>query len=147
MNSLGKYSGYAYALMRIIVGLLFACHGGQKILGFPPGGHGAPMDALGLVGAWIELAGGFLVAFGLLTRVAAFITSGEMAVAYFLAHAKGGFFPIQNHGESAVFYCFVFFYIFFRGAGLFSLDSLIFRAQAAGVGEVGGSGRIGLDLS
>jgi len=84
-----------------------------------------------LLGAWIELAAGFLVAFGLFTRIAALIASGEMAVAYFMAHAKGGFFPIQNHGEAAVFYCFVFLFIFFYGAGWLSLDALIWKNKMA----------------
>jgi len=132
MNSLNRHSDKVYSIMRLIVGLLFASHGGQKILGFPPGGHGAPEDMLGMVGAWIELAGGLMVALGFLTRVAAFICSGEMAVGYFMMHAKGGFFPIVNHGEAAVFYCFAFLFIFFYGAGCWSLDALLFnRASAA----------------
>ncbi|MDQ6624392.1 MAG: DoxX family protein [Verrucomicrobiota bacterium] len=126
VNSLGKYSGHVYGIMRLVIGLLFACHGGQKILGFPPGGHGAGQGLM-LAGGWIELVCGFLIAFGFLTRIAAFIAAGEMAVAYFMAHAKGGFFPIQNHGEAAVFYCFVFLYIFVHGPGWLSIDSLIWR--------------------
>ena len=93
-----------------------------------------------LLGAWLELVGGFLVALGLGTRIAAFILSGEMAVAYFMAHAKGGFFPIQNHGEAAVIYCFVFLFIFFHGAGLFSIDSLICGKRRPD-NEVGGPAR------
>lgn len=89
------------------------------------------MDALGMVGAWIELAGGFLIAFGLLTRIAAFISSGEMAVAYFMVHAKMGFFPILNQGERAVFYCWVFLFIFFYGAGRWSIDAMIKRGSKA----------------
>ena len=89
------------------------------------------MDALGMVGAWIELAGGFLIAFGLLTRIAAFISSGEMAVAYFMIHAKMGFFPIINQGERAVFYCWVFLFIFFYGPGRWSIDALLFRKSAS----------------
>jgi putative oxidoreductase len=132
MNFLNRYSDTVYCIMRLIVGLLFACHGGQKLLGFPPGGHGAPTDAMGLLGAWVELAGGFLTAFGLLTRIAAFISAGEMAVAYFMVHAKmGGFFPIQNHGEPAVIYCFVFLFILFYGPGRLSIDALIGRGRAA----------------
>ena len=132
MNSLSRYADTVYCIMRLIVGLLFACHGGQKILGFPPGGHGPPEGALMITGAWIELAGGFLIAFGLLTRIAAFIASGEMAVAYFIMHASsGGFFPIQNHGESAVIYCFVFLFIVFYGAGRLSIDAMIGRGRSA----------------
>ncbi len=126
---LGRYSPIVYALMRIIIGLLFACHGGQKVLGMfadpahPAGGPLPPMIALG---GWIELVGGFMVALGLLGDWAAFICSGQMAVAYFMAHAKGGFFPIQNHGEPAVMYCFVFLYIAFHGSGILSVDQLLF---------------------
>ncbi|HEY4283525.1 MAG TPA: DoxX family protein [Chthoniobacterales bacterium] len=130
MNSLSRYANPVYCIMRLIVGLLFACHGGQKILGFPPGGHGAAAGLM-LVGGWIELVAGFLIAFGFLTRIAAFVASGEMAVAYFMVHAKGGSFPIQNHGESAVIYCFVFLFIFFYGPGAWSIDSLMGKARTA----------------
>src|SRR4051794_3427996 len=131
MNSLSRYADTVYCIMRLVIGLLFACHGGQKILGFPPGGHGPPEGMLMIVGAWIELAGGFLIAFGFLTRIAAFISSGEMAVAYFMAHASGGAFPIQNHGESAVLYCFVFLFIMFYGPGALSIDAMMSRGKAA----------------
>jgi len=127
--------------MRLIVGLLFACHGGQKLLGFPPGGHGAG-EGIMLLGAWIELVGGFLVAFGLGTRIAAFLASGMMAVAYFMVHAPGlaikhpppvtpadHFFPILNGGEAAVLYCFIFLFIFFYGPGRLSIDALIARSR------------------
>ena len=80
-----------------------------------------------VLGAWIELGGGFLIALGLLTRIAAFIAAGEMAVAYFMAHSPGGFFPIQNHGEPAVIYCFVFLFIFFYGPGRWSIDAMMRR--------------------
>jgi putative oxidoreductase len=129
MNALSRYADAVYCVMRLIVGLMLACHGGQKLLGFPPGGHG--VDTLGIVGGCIELVGGFLMAFGLLTRIAAFFASGEMAVAYFMVHAKGGFFPIQNRGELAVAYCFVFLFIFFYGPGRYALDTLIFRRTSA----------------
>jgi putative oxidoreductase len=125
--------------MRLIIGLLFACHGGQKILGFPPGGHGPPTDAMSTLGAWVELVCGFLIAFGCLTRIAALIASGEMAVAYFMFHAGGGsFFPIQNHGEPAVIYSWVFLFMFFYGAGMWSIDALISRAPAAAAGNTTG---------
>ena len=122
--------------MRLVVGLLFACHGGQKILGFPPGGHGAG-EGLMLVGAWIELVCGFLVAFGLITRIAAFIAAGEMAVGYFMFHVSGApngqamFIPILNLGDSSVIYCWVFLFIFFHGGGPWSIDALISRNKAA----------------
>ena len=127
MNSLKRYSDPVYCLMRLVVGLLFACHGGQKILGFPPVAKAMQLDTLGMVGGYIELICGFLIALGLFTSLAAFIASGMMAVAYFMVHAKGGFFPIINRGEPAVAYCFVFLYVFFYGGGRFSLDALIFR--------------------
>ena len=131
MNSLNRHADTIYCIMRLVIGLLFACHGGQKILDFPPGGHGPPEGALMVTGAWIELVGGFLVAFGLFTRLGALILCGEMAVAYFMVHASGGFFPIQNHGEAAVIYCFVFLYMFFYGGGRWSIDSLICKGKAA----------------
>ncbi|MEY2494629.1 MAG: putative oxidoreductase [Verrucomicrobiota bacterium] len=130
MNSLKRFADPAYCLMRLVVGLLFACHGGQKILGFPPVQKAMSLDTLGMVGGYIELIGGFLVALGLFTRIGAFVASGMMAVAYFMVHAKGGFFPIINRGEPAVFYCFVFFFIFFYGGGRFSLDALIWKSKA-----------------
>jgi putative oxidoreductase len=142
VNSLGKYSSYVHAILRIIVGLLFACHGGQKILGFPPSAKAMQLDTLGMVGGYIELICGFLIAFGLVTRPAAFLASGMMAVAYFMAHAGNGFFPIVNRGESAVLYCFLFLYIFFRGSGPFAVDNLIFR-DAAPPEAVGGPARAG----
>ena len=136
MNSLNRYADTVYCIMRLIVGLLFACHGGQKVLGFPPGGHGPPEGALMVLGAWIELAGGFLIAFGLFTRIAALISSGEMAVGYFMFHAKGGFFPIQNEGEKAVIYCFIFLFIFFYGPGRLSLDAIFCRKSEASTGPI-----------
>jgi putative oxidoreductase len=141
-STLGKYSGYAYAIMRIIVGLLLACHGGQKLFGMFGGKGGA--QGMMLLGGIIEL-GGLLIAIGLLTRPAAFLASGMMATAYFMAHASGGFFPIVNKGELAVVYCFVFLYIFFRGAGPLSLDSMIWGHTTA-PDSVGGPMRTGRDL-
>jgi putative oxidoreductase len=146
VNSLGKYSSYVYAILRIILGLLFACHGGQKILGFPPPAKAMQLDTLGMVGGYIELICGFLIALGLLTRPAAFLASGMMAVAYFMAHAGNGFFPIINRGEPAVLYCFVFLYFFFRGGGPFAIDNLIFGHRIPD-GEVGGPARVGSHLS
>jgi putative oxidoreductase len=112
---LSKYADYLYALMRIIVGLLFACNGARKLFGVFGGmggsGEAAPLfSQLGLAGI-IEFFCGLLVSVGLLTGYAAFIASGEMAVAYFQSHFPKGFWPILNTGERAVFYCFVFLYI------------------------------------
>jgi putative oxidoreductase len=110
--------------MRLIVGLMFFCHGAQKIFGWfsPPGQHAGALPPLMLVGGWIEIIGGILIAVGLFTRLAAFIASGEMAAAFFMMHAKGSFLPIVNKGELAVVYCFLFFYIFLYGPGAWSLD-------------------------
>lgn len=132
MNFLSRYAETFYCIMRLIVGLLFACHGGQKLLGFPPGGHGAG-EGLMLVGAWIELVCGFLIALGFLTRIGAFLASGEMAVAYFMFHFPGGFFSPKGapiNGETAVMYCFVFLFIFFYGPGRWSIDALISQARS-----------------
>lgn len=130
MNWLSRYADRVYCIMRIIVGLLFACHGGTKILAFPPSPYGGANSLLGLTAGWIELICGFSVALGLFTRAGAFFGSGEMAVAYFLTSAGRGFFPIANGGEAAVFYCFVFLYILFRGPGSWSLDSLLTRQKS-----------------
>jgi putative oxidoreductase len=121
---LGKFTDVAYGFMRIVVGLLFACHGAQKLLGLfgGIGGHASPMIHMAGV---IEFFGGALIALGLWAGYAAFITSGQMAVAYFMMHAPGGFWPIVNKGELAVLYCFVFLYIASKGSGGFSIDSLL----------------------
>jgi putative oxidoreductase len=120
---LGKWADRIYAVLRLVAGLLFACHGSQKLLGFPPPAREIE-DTLGLVGAIIELVAGLLIAAGFFASPAAFLASGEMAVAYFMAHAPQGFWPIANRGELAVLYCFLFLYIAARGSGTWSLDSL-----------------------
>lgn len=123
---LGAYAPYTYAVMRVVVGLLFACHGAQKLFGVLGGvdGRGASVPLFSLFGlaGIIELAAGLLIAAGLMTGYAAFVASGEMAGAYFIAHAPRGFWPILNTGELAVLYCFVFLYIASRGAGAWSID-------------------------
>jgi len=120
----------AFALLRLVAGALFACHGAQKLFGLF-GGKVMTGSTLIMAAAVIELVGGILIAIGLLTRAAAFISSGEMAVAYFKAHAPGGFWPIQNKGEGAVIFCFVFLFIAAHGAGRYSLDALMRRGQGA----------------
>lgn len=123
---LGNFSPYAYALMRIVVGLLFACHGGQKVFGWFGGidgkGTAAPLSSLFGVAGTIEMITGFLITIGLLAGYAAFIASGQMAAAYFIGHFPNGIWPIENKGEEAVFYCFVFLYMATRGAGIWSID-------------------------
>jgi putative oxidoreductase len=111
------------SIVRIVVGLLYLQHGLSKWFGFPaPFPHLTPL--LGVAGI-IEIVGSVLVILGLFTRPAAFIMSGEMAVAYFLAHAPRSPFPLVNHGEAAVFYCFFFFYLFVAGGGAWGLDRLL----------------------
>jgi putative oxidoreductase len=114
-----------YALMRLIIGFLFACHGAQKLFGVL-GGEGHAHGKF-LVAGIVEFFGGVLIAVGLCASIVAFIAAGEMAVAYFTVHAHMGTFPIVNHGELAVAYCFVFLYIAARGSGKLSLDSLLFK--------------------
>lgn len=120
MNVLKKFEPTAYAALRIVFGFLFACHGVQKCFAVL-GGH-RPEGTLEWTGAGIELVGGILIMIGLLTQLAAFISSGEMAVAYFMAHQPRHFFPIVNHGELAVIYCFVALFIACRGAGKWGVD-------------------------
>jgi len=118
---LGGLSEVFYAVLRLVAGLMFACHGAQKLFGVL-GGHkmlGNPMMAAAGV---IEVVGGVLVALGLFAGWAAFVASGEMAVAYFRMHAPGGPWPILNHGELAVLYCFLFLYIASRGSGPYGID-------------------------
>jgi putative oxidoreductase len=118
---LGRFGPQLYALMRIVAGLLFACHGAQKLFGVL-GGQQAPLASqFGLAGV-IELVGGLMIAIGFMTGTVAFIASGEMAYAYFTAHMPRGGLPIQNGGELAVLYCFVFLYIASRGAGVWGVD-------------------------
>lgn len=120
------------SILRIIVGLMFMLHGAQKLLGFPDPGAKLNPNAPALLKAagFIELVGGALIAVGLLTSIAAFIASGEMAVAYFKQHAPGGFWPTLNGGELAAVYCFVFLYLAFAGPGPWSIDALIGRRRA-----------------
>jgi putative oxidoreductase len=112
------------SVLRIVVGLLFLEHGTSKLFGFPPSPEMGTVAIFSLIGlsAIIEFVGGLLLTVGLFTRITAFILSGEMAVAYFVAHAPKGFFPLLNHGESAIFYCFVFLYLAAAGGGPWSID-------------------------
>ena len=111
---LGRFSPYFYGILRIVSGLLFAFHGAQKLFGAFGGRQANLMSQFGAAGV-IELVCGLLIAIGILTSLAAFIASGEMAAAYFMAHSPQGPIPIQNGGELAVLYCFLFLYIASRG--------------------------------
>lgn len=122
-KALGKFSPYIYALLRIVAGLAFAQHGAQKLFGLLGGNAVEVMSQRGLAGI-IEFVGGIMIALGLLTSPVAFLASGEMAWAYFQAHAPRGFWPIQNGGELAVLYCFIFLYFAAVGSGKLSVDSI-----------------------
>jgi putative oxidoreductase len=117
---LGRFSEPAYAALRVVAGLLFAVHGAQKLFGVL-GGQPPPVLSQFWIGGVIELVGGLLVAVGLFASWAAFVASGEMAVAYFQVHAPKSFWPVQNGGELAVVYCFLFLYVACRGAGKFAV--------------------------
>ncbi len=121
---LGRFSDVLYGILRIVAGILFACHGAQKLFGMF-GGSGGPASPLMVAAGIIEFAGGLLIALGLWAGFAGFIASGQMAVAYFMMHAPGGFWPILNRGELAALYCFLFLYIASKGSGRLSLDGLM----------------------
>lgn len=133
MKSLNRFADPVYCIMRLVVGLMFACHGAQKILGWfaKPGQPPNPPDLTSTIAGWIELVCGLLIAIGLLTRPAGFLASGMMAVAYFWVHAGGAFFPIVNRGELAVVYSWLFFFMFFYGPGRLSIDAMIQRSPAS----------------
>jgi putative oxidoreductase len=115
----------ALSLLRIVAGFMFMAHGMQKILNFPTP-FAQPVATFSLIGlaGWMELVGGALVLIGLFTRPVAFLLSGEMAFAYFMAHAPGGFWPLLNRGELAALYSFVFLYFAAAGGGPWSVDAL-----------------------
>lgn len=124
MAASARYVDSALSLMRAVCGFLFLAHGAQKLFGALGGDAAELISMRGLAGV-LEFFGGLLIFGGLFTRPVAFLLSGEMAVAYFMAHAPRGFWPIQNGGELAVFYCFVFLFLAARGGGDFSLDRLL----------------------
>jgi putative oxidoreductase len=117
------------SVLRIITAFLFIAHGAQKLFGFlaPPGAPTPSLYSQIGIGGILEFFGGLLLLVGLFTRPVAFILSGMMAVAYFQMHAPGGFWPLQNKGELAVLYCFVFLYLSVAGGGEWSLDRLLRR--------------------
>lgn len=125
-NTIVTWAPRLLSVLRIVTGFLFMLHGAQKLFGFPapmPGG-GPPLMSLLGVGGILEFFGGLLILLGLFTRPVAFILSGLMAVAYFMAHAPGGFWPLLNRGELAVLYCFIFLYLAAAGGGPWSVDRL-----------------------
>lgn len=131
--------GALLSLLRAMTGLLFMQHGLQKLFGLladpsrPAMGGPAPFSLFWFAGV-LELVGGFLIAIGLFTRPVAFLLAGEMAVAYFTAHAPRNFFPVLNGGENAVLFCFVFLYLFAVGAGPYSADAQLRRGRGPAAG-------------
>jgi putative oxidoreductase len=129
MRFLDRWSPELLSVLRIVAALLFLEHGTVKLFGFPvnPQGGMPPPVFLSLiwVAGVIELVGGALLAVGLWTRVVAFICAGEMAFAYFMAHAPQNFFPVNNNGDAAILYCFVFLYIAAAGPGPWSVDAMV----------------------
>ncbi len=117
---MSRYSPQTYALLRIVSGFLFLWHGSQKLLGFPIGVPEAPAWILYIAGP-IELIGGILLMIGLKTRPVAFLCSGLMAAGYWMSHGQNAVLPIENQGELAALYCFVFLFISAQGAGIWSI--------------------------
>jgi putative oxidoreductase len=125
LDSLGRYTPQVLALLRIMAALLFIAHGTLKLFGFPASdeaGGGGGLNTLMLVAGILETFGGLLLLIGLFTRPVAFILSGMMAVAYFMAHAPQNFFPVHKGGDAAILFCFVFLYLVFAGPGAWSVD-------------------------
>ncbi|OGU13432.1 MAG: LuxR family transcriptional regulator [Geobacteraceae bacterium GWC2_53_11] len=129
---LTSFTSQGYALMRIVVGFLFLWHGFQKLFGFPAGMPAGVPPFITYVAGPIELIGGILIMIGLFTQWAAFITSGQMAFAYWIGHGTNALLPLQNNGELAVLYCFVFLFIATQGGGIWSVDALIHRRKTSG---------------
>jgi putative oxidoreductase len=121
---MSRYSNHCYALMRIVVGFLFLWHGFQKLFNIPEGMPAGVPAFITYVAGPIELVGGLLVMVGLCTPWAAFLASGLMAFAYWMAHGTKALLPLQNNGELAALYCFVFLFIAAQGSGIWSVDSL-----------------------
>ena len=130
-----RYASRVYAVFRIVFGLMFLSHGLQKIFGMFGGlalfgGQLPPLTSEPGIAGVLELVFGSLIMVGLFTKVAAFIASGEMAVAYFKGHQRMAFWPLENQGELAVLFCFAFLYIAARGAGPWSIDEEMMKLRS-----------------
>jgi putative oxidoreductase len=129
---MNRLAGVTHSLLRIVSGLLFIHPGGMKLLGWFGGmPAGVELTPRLVAAGWIEMVCGTLILLGLLTRPAAFLASGEMAFAYFIGHFPHGFWPIQNHGEPAVLFCFIFLFFAANGAGPLSVDALLGKKRTA----------------
>ncbi|XUY26097.1 DoxX family protein [Agrobacterium sp. rho-8.1] len=122
-DKLSRYQPYALAALRIIAALLFIEHGTQKLFGFPASTMEGSLPPMLMVAALLETIGGILILIGLFTRPVAFVLSGLMAFAYFMAHSPKSFFPVLNGGDAAILFCFVFLYLVTAGPGALSVDS------------------------
>lgn len=127
-NFMASFGPQTYALLRVVAGFLFFWHGSQKLFGFPGGFSERPWHVTYVAGS-IELVGGLLIMLGLFTSVAAFLSSGVMASAYWLSHGTRALLPIENRGELAALYCFLFLFISAQGSGICSLDALRKRSK------------------
>lgn len=127
MDFLAPHSGKVLSILRVVAALAFMAHGLMKIFHFPVPQEGLEGDLppMLLAAGWLEIVGGALLVLGLFTRPVAFLMSGMMAVAYFIAHAGKSFFPALNGGEPALLFCFIFFYLAFAGGGTWSLDAMV----------------------
>lgn len=130
VDDLTAWAPRVLSVARIVSGLIFLEHGTQKLLGFPPSDRAVEALSLSWFAGVIELVCGALIAIGLLTRPAAFLASGLMAFAYWLAHAPQSLFPVNNAGDAAILYCFFFLYLVFAGAGPWSVDAARSKAAA-----------------
>ncbi len=132
---MNRVQGAALSLLRIVSGLLFVCPGGMKLFGWfggmPASAGSDGLPPLILAAGVIEVLAGTLILLGLFTRIAAFVSSGQMAFAYFIGHFPQGFWPIQNGGQPAVLFCFIFLYLAAAGGGPFSLDAMIRRRRTS----------------
>jgi putative oxidoreductase len=122
-SRLTSFAPWFLALLRVVTALLFMSHGTMKLLGFPASDFQPPLFSLVGLAGLLEIVGGALLVLGFFTRPVAFILSGMMAVAYFMAHAGQAFVPAQNGGEPAVLFCFIFLYLVFAGPGAFAVDN------------------------
>lgn len=121
-DRLSAYAPQALAVLRIVAALLFIAHGTQKLLGFPATEFMPPAGSIFWFASLIEIIGGIMILVGFFTRYAAFIASGTMAVAYFMVHAPNNFFPVNNGGDGAILFCFIFLYLVFAGPGAWSVN-------------------------
>ena len=126
-TTMERFRPYILSIFRIVVGLLFLEHGLSKVFNFPAPSPVASLSGLLILAAFLETVGAVLFILGAYTRIVAFILSGEMALAYFMAHAPRAFYPLVNAGELAVLFCFIFLYFAFAGGGPLSVDRAMLK--------------------